>query len=146
MNSTAVLGTSLGMSRISAPVHAKLKNPNNIINVGMIGTGSRGNFLMDEIRKIGNVVITDMCDVYEPHMEHAWERNGKKGRKHTDYKRLLEQKEIDAVFVVTPLKYHVPQCLDALSAGKHVYCEKTLAYSVKEANEFWEKRIKSVEL
>ncbi len=135
LKGTTVLGASLGMSRIGAPMHAKLKNPNNIINVGVIGTGSRGNFLMDEIRKLGNVVITDMCDVYEPHLEHAWERNGKKGRKHSDYRRLLEQKEIDAVFVVTPLKYHVPQSLDALSAGKHVYCEKTLAYSVKEANE-----------
>jgi len=112
-----------------------MKSPNDIINVGVIGTGSQGNLLMDRIRRLENVVITDMCDIYEPHLEQGWERNGKKGRKHLDYRSLLEQKELDAVFVVTPLKYHVTQSIDALSAGNHVYCEKSLAYSVKEANQ-----------
>lgn len=134
-SSSAVAGVSLGLSNIGAPAYAKTLNANNKINVGVIGTGSRGNYLMDEIRKLENVRITDMCDIYPPHLEQAFERNGKKGRKHTDYKNLLEQKEIDAVFVVTPLVFHVPQSLDALSAGKHIFCEKSLAYNIKEANE-----------
>ena len=90
---------------------------------------------MDRIRRVENVVITDLCDIYTRHLEQAWERNGNKGRKHNDYRKLLEQKEIDAVFVVTPLVYHVSQSIDALSAGNHVFCEKSLAYSVKEAND-----------
>ena len=86
------------------------------------------------MRKLENIEITDLCDIYPPHLEQAFERNGSKGRKHNDYRKLLEQKEIDAIFVVTPLVDHVPQSLDAVSLGKDIFCEKSLAYSVKEAN------------
>ena len=135
LRNSALTGATLSLSKFSAPAYAKVRNASDIINVGVIGTGSRGNFLMDEMRKLENIRITDMCDIYAPHLQQAWERNGKKGQKHTHYRRLLENKEIDAVFVVTPLVYHGPQSLAALDAGNHVYCEKTMAYSVKAANE-----------
>jgi len=135
LKGSAAAGAALGVGKIGAPVYAKVRNPNDVINVGVIGTGSRGNYLMDQMRKVDNVVITDLCDIYSPHLEQAWERNGKKGRKYNDYRKLLEQKDIDAVFVVTPLVNHVRQSIDALSAGNHVFCEKSLAYTVKEAND-----------
>ncbi len=135
LKGSATAGAALSMSKIGAPAYAKVRNPNDIINVGVIGTGSRGNYLMNQMRKIENVEITDLCDIYQLHLDHSWERNGNKGRKYNDYRKLLEQKEIDVVFVVTPLVYHVTQSIDALSAGKHIFCEKSLAYSVKEANE-----------
>lgn len=137
-SSVVAAGLSAGLSKISAPVYAKVQNPNEIIQVGVIGTGSRGNYLMDQIRKVANVEITDMCDIYQPHLQQSFERNGKKGRLYNDYRKLLEQKDIDAVFVVTPLVYHIPQSLDAVSLGRHVFCEKSLAYTIKEANKMVE--------
>jgi predicted dehydrogenase len=137
-SSVVTAGVSLGLSKVGIPVYAKTLNANEVIRIGVIGTGSRGNYLMDEIRKLVNVEITDLCDIYQPNLQQAFERNGKKGRLHNDYRKLLEQKDIDAVFVVTPLVFHIPQSLDAVSLGKHVFCEKSLAYSVKEANKIVE--------
>jgi predicted dehydrogenase len=137
-SSVAAAGVSLGMSRISAPAFAQTKSANEVINVGIIGTGSRGNFLADQTRKVDNIRITDLCDIYPPHLEQGFERNGSKGRKHTDYRKLLEQKEIDAVVVATPLVEHIPQSLAAVQLGKDVFCEKSLAYTVKEANDIVE--------
>ncbi len=52
----------------------------------------------------------------------------------TDYRKLLDMKDIDAVIIATPDHWHCLILCDALSAGKHVYCEKPLANSIEEAN------------
>ena len=90
LKSSAAAGVALSVSKIGFPAYAKIRNPNDIINVGMIGTGLRGNYLLDQIRKNDNIEITDLCDVYEPHLEHAWERNNKRGRKVTWDEMLAE--------------------------------------------------------
>jgi len=132
---SAAAGASLGMCKIGAPALAKTANANDTINVGVIGTGSRGKWLIGEIRKLENTLVTDVCDNFPPHLEEGGESAGSQARKHDNYKNLLAQNEIDAVFIATPLVFHVPMCVDAISEGKHIYCEKSLAYSVEEANQ-----------
>ncbi|HUU29161.1 MAG TPA: Gfo/Idh/MocA family oxidoreductase [archaeon] len=121
-----------------SPAVLKAQSPAERLNIGIIGTGSRGCYLIREIVELGGLEITDVCDVYPPHLEEGLKEAGGKARTHEDYRKLLEQKEIDVVFVVTPLVTHVTMCLDALRAGKHIYCEKSMGYSVAECNQLVE--------
>ncbi|OGG02150.1 MAG: hypothetical protein A3F83_02490 [Candidatus Glassbacteria bacterium RIFCSPLOWO2_12_FULL_58_11] len=121
----------------------KAQGANDRINVGVIGTGSRGCYLIDRMKNVPGVEITDVCDIYPPSLAEGLKQAGGKARTHKDHRKLLEMKEIDVAFVVTPLVYHVPQCLDALEAGKHIFCEKSMGYTVKECDRLVEATGKS---
>ncbi len=74
-----------------------------------------------------------ICDIYPPNLKKGVETIG--GNPDTipdDYRRLLDRKDIEAVFIVTPYHLHVPMVLDALSAGKHVFVEKVMAKTEDE--------------
>jgi len=127
-------GTLAAGLTMAAPAILGARSPGERINVGVIGTGSRGCNLIRRMVKLPNIVITDVCDIYPPHLEAGLEDSGGKARTHEDYRSLLEQKEVDVAFVVTPLVSHVPMCLDALEAGKDIFCEKSMGYSVVECD------------
>jgi predicted dehydrogenase len=127
-------GTLAAGLTLVSPSILTAQSPNERINVGVIGTGSRGCHLIRQMLELPGITVTDVCDIYPPHLEAGLEDSGGKARTHEDYRSLLEQKEIDVVFVVTPLVSHVQMCLDTLSAGKHIFCEKSMGYSVAECN------------
>ncbi len=127
-------GTLAAGLTIAAPAILKAQSPGERINVGVIGTGSRGCYLIRQMLEQANLVVTDVCDIYPPHLEAGLEDAGGKARTHEDYRSLLEQKDIDVAFVVTPLASHVPMCLDALAAGKDIFCEKSMGYTVADCD------------
>ena len=104
------------------------------IRYGMIGTGSRGTYLLKHLKNIENGKCVALCDINPEHLKHGVDTIGNNPRTYADYHQLLEQKDIDAVFVITPLFVHFPLTRDALLAGKHVFCEKCLVFKPEEVH------------
>jgi len=104
------------------------------IKTALFGTGFVGRVHLEGIRRLGFV---DLQAIGEPQIEKAQALAAEFGvpRTDADYRRILEDPEIEAVHVCTPNALHFPIAKEALQAGKHVICEKPLATSVAEARE-----------
>ena len=118
-----IAATALGSARILGA--------NDRIRLAILGMGGRGNYLMDQFAAQG-AEIAAVCDVYEPRLDKAVQRAGPAAKSYIDYRRLLEDKTIDAVVIATPDHQHAQMFIDAVGAGKDVYVEKPLAHSVEE--------------
>jgi len=105
--------------------------------VALIGTGSRGMYHIHNLKNIPFAEIAAVCDNYGPSLQQAIEAcPGAKA--YTDYHKLLEDRDIDGVIISTPLNWHAPIVLDALSAGKHVFCEKAMARTLDECKAIYD--------
>lgn len=120
---------------VEGAMPAPQDSPNGRIQVGFIGTGARAHQLMDDMRGISGLQITALCDAYKGRLERAVERTGARAKVYRDHRELLAQGGVDAVFIVTPDHLHKAHVLDALAAGKDVYIEKPLTYTVDEGLE-----------
>lgn len=101
------------------------------VRLGLIGVGTRGNALLANLLQTPGVEVAALCDDYPPHLEAGLAKvKGAKG--FADYRQMLEMPGLDGVLIATPLYLHSRMCLDAFSAGKHVFCEKSLAYTIEE--------------
>jgi predicted dehydrogenase len=105
---------------------------NERVNVGIIGCGGRGKLLTELARKLPEVEVVAACDVYERQTANASQWAGPRCRAFGDFRRLLELKEVDAVFVATPDHWHAIQTILACQAGKDVFVEKPLAHTIRE--------------
>jgi len=109
--------------------------PSNQIALGVIGSGSRGTFVMGVFQKRPEVRVSAICDVYEPNLEHALSEAGKNGshpEAYRNYKQLLDNKSIDAMLIATPEHWHYQMVLDAIAAGKDIYVEKPLCQTPEQ--------------
>ncbi|SDS64441.1 Gfo/Idh/MocA family oxidoreductase [Gramella sp. MAR_2010_147] len=100
---------------------------NDTINIGIIGTGRRGRGLIPIVKQIKNLNIVACCDVIPSHLDMALKQVDGRARGYSDYRKLLDDRDVDAVLVATPFSMHSNMNIDAMNAGKHVYGEKTLA-------------------
>src|SRR5687767_11672739 len=105
-----------------------LRSANEKIQVGVIGCGARSHQLMDALMKVPGVQITGVVDAYKGRVERALERVGSGAKAYKSYNDVLDDKSIDAVLIVTPDHWHHKMVVDAVIAGKDVYCEKPLTY------------------
>ena len=110
----------------------------SISKIGIIGPGSRGQHLMSFLVQNPKVEIVAVCDVFGPSIDAAL-KMVPKAKVYTDYKKLLEDKNVDAVLIATPLHLHYKIVIDAFDAGKHVFCEKSIAYSMEETHQIYQK-------
>lgn len=120
--SAAVATTSAAMGSVF-----NFKNAIDTINIGIIGTGDRGQGLIPNINQIDNFNVTACCDVLPFRLQAGLKKVDGKAKGYSDYRKLLDNKDIDAILVATPFNTHSQIAIDALDAGKHVYCEKTMA-------------------
>jgi predicted dehydrogenase len=105
--------------------------PNDQVAMGFIGAGIRGSYLIESFKKTPGVKPLIVADLFDGHLD--WAKETIPGVATTkDYHTVLARKDIDAVTVATPDHWHVRIVLDALAAGKHVYCEKPLTWSIDE--------------
>src|ERR1700745_1365931 len=112
---------------------SKVLGANDRVRVGMIGVGDRGNDLLDQVVKVPNVDLVAMADIYSRRRDQA--KSKVPGiQTFDDYRRLLDMKEIDGVIVASPLHIHMRHFLDTLAAGKDLYAEKTMTWSIPEAD------------
>jgi predicted dehydrogenase len=108
---------------------------NERIRLGVIGTGNRGSDVMGWFLKESDVEITALCDCYDKHLDAALNMAGGKAKTYTDYRALLDSKDVDAVLIATPDQWHTKMAVDACKAGKDIYIEKPLTFSVEEGHE-----------
>jgi predicted dehydrogenase len=110
--------------------------PSDRIRVGFVGVGGMGTGRLEQFMKHDDVIAAAVCDVDRTHVDRAValvERTqGHKPDAFHDFRKLLERKDIDAVMVATPDHWHAMPVLAACQAGKDVFVEKPLAYSVGE--------------
>ena len=111
-------------------VLAESKSPNEKLNIGIIGVAGQGGYDTDNV--VSEEIVA-LCDVDEKRAGQARERFSKAAF-YTDFRKLLDQKGIDAVVIATPDHTHAVATMAALKAGKHVYCEKPLTHSVYETH------------
>lgn len=144
---TTAAGVQL-VSALAAPVAARAAGANDRLRIGFIGTGRRGfgahvKSLVALREEGANIDLVGVCDVYSVHRRQAAEyiesKTGSKSKTYVDYHELLGEKDVDAVCIGTPDHWHARQTLDALAAGKHVYCEKPMTHTIDEAREVVER-------
>lgn len=121
--SAALLGSVPWISHLQAAPPGKT----DTVRIGVIGVGSRGKFLLQRLLLIEGVEVAAVCDNYEPHFERAKQLTQGKAKAFKDYRKVLEMKDLHAVVIATPLHQHAHITIDAFDAGKHVFCEKSMA-------------------
>ena len=102
-----------------------------VVGVGGMGTGHVGALV--KRAEADNVRVAAVCDVYRRRVTRARSLCGGEG--YADYRQLLDRKDLDAVLIATPDHWHAKIAVDALAAGKHVYCEKPLTHTIGQALE-----------
>jgi predicted dehydrogenase len=142
-------GMTVGLSAFTSPKAMGTPGANDRIRMGFIGLGNRGSQLLNWFMENKDVEVAALCDVYKPYTERdrkkvdpRWvktgktpqmgESFGKEVKRYSDFRRLLEQKDIDAVCIATPDHWHALQCNLACEAGKDVYVEKPLTATLHE--------------
>ncbi|TZF83651.1 Gfo/Idh/MocA family oxidoreductase [Pedobacter sp. BS3] len=127
----ALSGTVLGTFPLSLIGREKI-SANDIINLGIIGTGNRGGGTARLIKALPGIRIMACCDIIPGNLQRGMQHAATGAKAYTDYRELIEDKNIDAVFIATPLYLHAPMALDAIRKGKHVYLEKTMSYNIPQ--------------
>ena len=119
----------------TGPFVRKAKASDQVVNYGMIGPGSRGRRLLERhLVHMDHGKCIALCDIYEKNLNRALEVFEDQPRAYTDYNELVQQDDIDAVFITVPLFLHFPVMKAALEAGKHVFCEKSLVFTPEEVH------------
>ncbi|MFN7945673.1 MAG: Gfo/Idh/MocA family oxidoreductase [Blastocatellia bacterium] len=129
------VSTSAASVVVAAASRNRVLGANNRLRVGIIGCGglAQGAHIPSllKMKDSDNVEIVAVSDVYQKRLDQAATTTGAKPVK--DYRALLDQKDIDYVAIVTPEHWHAKMTLDAADAGKHIYCEKPMTWSIEEA-------------
>jgi predicted dehydrogenase len=105
------------------------------LRLGVIGVGSRGQFMMRQFLRVAGVRVAALCDVYEPRFAEGRTITGEDTPVFRDHRAMLDAaRELDAVLIATPLSFHAEHVLAALEHGLHVYGEKSMAFTVAECD------------
>jgi len=102
------------------------------VSLGLIGVGDRGRELLAVMARMKNAPVVALCDTYAPMLKRGQEV-APKAATYADYRQLLDDKKVQAVFIATPSYQHKDVALAAIQAGKHVYCEAPLASAIDDA-------------
>ena len=132
-------------------VNGSIIGANDRVNVGFIGVGNRGTQLLHSFMKVPDVRIAALCDVYKPYITRnrsevhpgflipekrpvpaMGENFGKDVVLYTDYRKMLDDKNVDAVCISTPDHWHALQAIDSVNAGKDIYLEKPVSMTIYE--------------
>jgi predicted dehydrogenase len=127
----AFLGSATAMT---ATAYAQVKGANERLRIGVIGCGGMSTHHMRSLVKVredANIEFLSVCDVYDKRAEQAAQLTG--GKVVKDYRRLLENKDIDYVLIASPEHWHFQMAMDAAAAGKHIYCEKPMTHTVEQS-------------
>jgi predicted dehydrogenase len=129
------VATASGLALGTRTARLSAQGASDRIRIGVIGTGGRARGLMNLLKKLPGNQMTAVCDVYEPRLLQAAEIAGAAAVKVVDYRRILDNREIDAVVIGAPDHWHKKLTLDALAAGKDIYVEKPVSHTIAEGVE-----------
>jgi predicted dehydrogenase len=147
----ATAGIALGPGALKATTYRQVRGASDRVNVGFIGIGNRGSQLLAAFMDQKDVRVAAFCDIYEPYLlrnrslvepryindlgnlvPEMGETFPEKVERYNDFRKLLENKDIDAVAIATPDHWHAIQMVESVKAGKDVYVEKPLTITLHE--------------
>ncbi|MZQ48541.1 MAG: Gfo/Idh/MocA family oxidoreductase [Bacteroidales bacterium] len=147
----------MGAASFDAFSYSRIRGANDKIRMGFIGVGNRGSQLLKLFMDQPDVEAAALCDIYEPYLLRDRSKVDRRyldvmpgqipvmGEKfpkppvlYRDYRKLLENKGIDAVCIATPDHWHALQVIDAIDAGKDIYVEKPLTATIVEGRKMVE--------
>ena len=123
--------TALGAAFLAFPA-SRAWAASDRVRIGMIGFGSRAQELMSEVVALPDAQLVAVADIYSRRRDEA-KKSVPGVETFDDHRRLLDRKDIDGVIVATPVFLHAEHFVDVISAGKDLYCEKTMTWSIPEA-------------
>ena len=117
-----------------APAILAQRSPNDTLGVAMIGVGTRGIYLHNQVQECPNVEVRVICDLYDGNLQRAQRQNKKKDVRLTkEWEKAIDSKDVDAVVIATPDFWHAPMTIRAAELKKHIYVEKGLCRTLEEA-------------
>ena len=120
------------LGALTAASYSRILGANDRVQVGFIGFGLIGGQHVHDFKNQKDVDLAAMCDVYQPRLEQGVAACGQRAKPYSDFRKLLENKDLQAVVVSTPDHWHALMTMMACAAGKDVYVEKPLTVFVKE--------------
>ena len=125
---------AVGTAGLLAYPPGRVLGANDRVRVGMIGVGARGQDLLKQVLAVPNAQLVAVADIYSRRRDEA-KQLAPGIQTVADHRRLLDSKDIDAVIVASPLHLHARHFLEVIDAGKDLYCEKTMTWSIGEAEQ-----------
>ncbi len=133
LKTTSIAGAGLALS---AKSYGMILGANDRVNFAIAGLNGRGNGLIGGVALSPNTQISYFCDVdervYLKAMKNAKENYGLSPKTENDFRKLLENQDVDVLVIATPDHWHAPMSILALEAGKHVYVEKPCSHNPRE--------------
>lgn len=131
---------AVGMGVAASPVSASASlQANSRLGIGFVGVGGRGSALFGEFTKIknagANIEFTAICDVWDRRTQDRVRDTGGRAKGYRDYRELIADKSVDAVVIATPDHWHSKIAIEAMRAGKDVYCEKPITLYWQQARD-----------
>src|SRR6266851_3713831 len=120
------------LTALSAASYTRIAGANDRVQVGFIGYGLIGSEHVRDFKNQSDADLVALCDVYQPRLEQGVTACGGHARSYSDFRKLLDDKDIQAIVVSTPDHWHALMTIMACAAGKDVYVEKPLNLFVRE--------------
>ena len=117
---------------LTALSYSRILGANDRLRMGFIGLGNRGDQVHDGFLEFGDSQTVAICDLRDDYLDFAAKKSRATPTRYKDYRKLLEDKNVDAVAIATPDHWHAIMMIDACRAGKDVYVEKPLSLTVAE--------------
>ncbi len=128
---TAAAGVGALTLPAIASIPGRVLGANEKVVMGLIGSGGRGRGVMRTHMRLG-AEFSAVCDIYKPNLYAGLKEAGQKAEAFSDYRQLLDRKDVNAVLIGSPEHWHAPMLMDAVAAGKDAYCEKPMSHSIEE--------------
>src|SRR6266496_3569614 len=125
---------------LTARAYSQIRGAGERLRIGVIGCGGMATGHMRtlvKMRESDNIDVTAVCDIFDKRARMAAELTG--GKIHKYYRAILDNKEVDYGLIATPEHWHYQMTMDAIDAGKHIYCEKPMTHTVEQSRHVVEK-------
>jgi predicted dehydrogenase len=133
----SLVGDGAKTARASAKQSGRILGANDRINYAILGVGGMGSghlHILKNLSQQENIAVVAVCDVFDKRRARAKDvAQLADNRVYTDYRRMLQESDIDVVVIASPDHWHAPMAIDSMEAGKHIYIEKPMTHTLDEA-------------
>jgi predicted dehydrogenase len=125
-----------GSGALAAPALLAQSSPSDKIGIAIVGAGTRGSYLLEQVQKCPDTEIRIICDLYDGNLQRALHTStNKKVELTKDWEKAIASKDIDAVVIATPDFWHASMAVRAAQLKKHIYVEKGTCRTLQEAKD-----------
>ncbi len=140
---SGLVTTGAGMIASNSPLSASSRpasppGANDRIRIGFVGMGGMGRANLRDFLRQPDVEVAALCDVYKPNLEESLGLTENKPESYSDFRRVLDRQDIDAIVISSPDHWHPLQAILSCKAGKDVYVEKPISVAVEEGRKMVE--------